>query len=64
MPVNVLIKDGKRYGGLFIAKKSFRDQKVITFGENPSEVLEEAKKKGAEDPVVMFVPKEGMVNVY
>lgn len=64
MPVNILIKDGKKYGGLFVAKKTFQDQEVISSGDNPVSVLEEAKKRGIEDPVVMFVPKEGMVNVY
>ncbi len=64
MPVNILIKDGTKYGGLYIAKKTFQDQKVISSGDDPVSVLEEAKGKGAEDPVVIFIPKKGMVNVY
>ncbi|MBI5198005.1 MAG: hypothetical protein HZA19_05280 [Nitrospirae bacterium] len=64
MPRDVLIKDGERYGGKYIATRSFKDKTVVTSGKDAAKVYEAAKKKGVKDPVVFFVPKKGMVNIY
>lgn len=64
MSGKTLIKDGKKYGGKYVATRSFKDTRVICSGSNPKKVFDEAKKKGAKDPVILFVPKAGMVNIY
>jgi hypothetical protein len=61
---NVLVKDGEKYGGKYVATRSFKDRKVITFGTDPVRVYKRAKKMGAKDPVIVYVHKKGMVNVY
>ena len=64
MPTKTLIKDGEKYGGNYVATRSFKDTKVVCFGTNPKKVFDEAKEKGVKDPVVFFVPKKGMVHIY
>lgn len=61
---NVLLKDGEKYGGQYVATKSFKDRKVVTYGIDPSQVFNEAKDKGIKFPVVFYVPKKGMVQIY
>lgn len=59
MPSNVIIKDGEKYGGNYVATRSFKDTRVVCFGPDPIRVFDEAKKKGVKDPVVLYVPKKG-----
>ncbi|MBU2623723.1 MAG: hypothetical protein KKD92_15550 [Proteobacteria bacterium] len=60
----VLLKDGEKYGGQYVATRSFKDRKVVSYGREPSKVFNEAKEKGVKEPVVFYVPKKGMVQIY
>jgi hypothetical protein len=64
MPSNVLVKDGNKYGGKYVATKSFGDKKVISSGKDIKKVYDNAKKKGIEDPVVFYIPKKDVVQIY
>jgi hypothetical protein len=64
MPANVLVSNAEKYGGSYVAKKSFKSKTVIAFGADPVKVSEEARQKGAKDPVVFYVPEKGMVHIY
>ena len=64
MPVTTLIKDGEKYGGNYVATRSFKDRSVVSYGTDPIKVFDEAIKKGVKDPVVIYVPKKGMVHIY
>lgn len=64
MANNVLVKEAEKYSGLFVATLSFTSKDVISFGKDASSVFEDAKKKGADDPVVFFVPERDMVHIY
>lgn len=61
---NVLLKDGEKYGGQYVATRSFKDRKVVTHGSDPSKVFNDAREKGVKAPVVFYVPKKGMVQIY
>lgn len=61
---NVLVRDGEKYGGLYVATKSFKNKKVICSGNDPVKVFEDATRKGAKDPVVFYVPCKDMVHIY
>lgn len=58
-----LIKE-KKYSGQYITIKDFNDPTVITHGDNPQKIYEEAIKKGFSEPVIIFVPNEDMVQIY
>ena len=64
MPANVLIKDGEKYGGKYVATRSLKDKRVVSSGEDMAKVYADAKKKGVKAPVVFFVPQKGMVSIY
>lgn len=48
---------GKEYESKWIALKSC-STKVIAYGDNPKEVIKEARKKGESNPVLTKVPKD------
>lgn len=60
----VMVNDSEKYGGQYVATRSFDDRDVISFGPDPASVIEEAVRKGAPEPVIVFVPVRGMVSVY
>ena len=64
MPIKEIVKDSKKYAGKYVATKSFRSRMVISSGDDPLIVWDDAEKKGFKDPVVFFIPKTGMVHIY
>jgi hypothetical protein len=64
MVPQVLVKNSKKYGGMYVATKDFKDTNVVTSGKDMEKVYKDAKNRGIEDPVVFYVPKKGMVHVY
>jgi hypothetical protein len=63
MPTSVLLKDGSKYGGKYVATRSFKNNEVLSSGKDPIKVLEAARKK-ARNPVIFYVPIKGMVSIY
>jgi hypothetical protein len=61
--VQTLIKESG-YEGKYVALKSFEDSTVISDGATPQEAYDKAIKKGCARPVLVFVPIEGMVQIY
>ena len=47
-----------------VALKSGSDGKIISYGTKVKSVVDEAKKKGVDDPIIMFVPKKGHRYIY
>lgn len=60
----MLVKDIDRYGGKYVATKDFTDKNVISYGDDPVIVFNDAQKAGIEDPVIFYVPKKDVVNIY
>jgi hypothetical protein len=58
------ILDKKEYGGKYVATKSFTDTDIIASGKDPIEVFHRAVEKGFINPVIDYVPKEGVVCIY
>lgn len=48
----------KNYKGKWVALEGPNSNKVVASGKNLKRVVEEAKKKGYELPMMMQVPKE------
>ena len=64
MPENVLVKDGAKYEGQYVAKRSFRDKKILSHGTDPIKVYRAAQKKGARNPVIFYIPEKDSVHIY
>jgi hypothetical protein len=62
--MNVLVNDFQKFSGKYVATRSFTDKDVVASGKDPLKVMEDAKKKGIEDPVVFFVPRKDTVYIY
>ena len=60
----LLVKDSEKYGGQYVATRSFTDKEVISCGNDPVKVFEEAKRKGVEEPVVFYVPEKDVLQIY
>ena len=58
-----LIKE-KKYSGCYVTLKDFNDSTVIADGKDPKEVYETALKKGYSEPVIIYVPIAGTVQIY
>jgi len=63
MAIQLLI-NSEKYSGKYVATRSFKDKKVVTYGQNPIVVLKRAVKKGAANPVVFYIPPKNMVHIY
>lgn len=61
---NILLNEGEKYCGQYVATTSFADKDVICHGDDPVKVSNEAKEKGASDPVVFYVPEKDIVQIY
>ena len=64
MPARMLVKDWEKYSCKYVATRSFKDNDVVCAGTDPVKVIQEAKKKGAQDPVLIYVPEKGMTHIY
>ncbi len=60
---NILVKEEK-YNGRYVALKDFNDSTIISDGRDPKEAFENAVKKGVLEPVILYIPVKGMVQIY
>ena len=49
MAPQALVKNSKKYGGKYVATRSFTDKNVLVSGDSIAKVYEEAKSKGIKD---------------
>jgi hypothetical protein len=56
--------DRDKYGGNYIATRTFENDEILVSGPDPLEVYNEAIEMGIEDPVINYVHKEGVVCLY
>ena len=59
-----LVLDADKYTGKYVATRSFKNKKVISFGTDPLRVYEKAKKLGVREPVILYIPKKDEVLIY
>jgi len=64
MKNQLLIKDTEKYSGKYVAKKSYRHKNVISAGSDPVKVCKKAKEKGADEPVIFYVPEKESTHIY
>ncbi len=64
MDERVLVNNGDKYSGQYVATKSFADKNVISFGCDPVKVSQEAKMKGIDRPAIYFIPKKHILPIH
>lgn len=56
--------DNEEYQGKYVALRSFSDNTVLSSGDKPEKVMDAARETGAEEPVIIYVPKRDMTYIY
>jgi len=64
MSTCVLVEDFNKYNGKYVATRDFIDKNVVSYGDDPVKVYNDAVQSGIEDPVVFYVPKKDIVHIY
>lgn len=64
MKVDVLLRDGEKFSGQYVAMKSFTDREIITSGTKPEKVMRDARKLGFTHPVMLFVPSKDSIHIF
>ncbi len=59
----VLIKE-RKYEGKYVALKDINHPNPIADGKNPDDVYKSAIEKGFKNPLILYVPIHGMVQIY
>jgi hypothetical protein len=52
------------YAGKYVALKSRNEEIVISSGDDPKKVFDEAKQNGIKNPVIIFIPKADSIYIY
>ena len=52
------------YNGRYVALKSLDDHSVVGVGDDPESALQEARAKGIEDPVLVYIPATDTAQIY
>lgn len=52
------------FNGRYVAMKSFDDNTVVGFGEDPEKALRDAEAKGFMEPVLLYIPERDLVHIY
>ncbi|HEY9162358.1 MAG TPA: DUF5678 domain-containing protein [Desulfomonilia bacterium] len=60
---HALIVD-KKYEGKFVAMEGFTSRHVVAAGNDPERVMKAASKKGIAEPVIVFIPKGNITQIY
>ena len=59
-----LLVNTNEYNGRYVALKSFEDHSVVGVGDDPESALEDARGKGVEAPVLVYVTETDTVHIY
>jgi hypothetical protein len=62
--VEKLIVTTNEYDGKYVALRSFEDYTVVGAGDDPQAALDDAKAKGFEDPVIVYIEPKDTVQIY
>ena len=59
-----IIVSGSKYAGKYVATASFNQTSVIASGKDPAAVKIQAERKGYRSPVVIYVRKDKVLNIF
>ena len=59
-----LLVNTNEHDGRYVALKSFEDHAIVGVGDDPESAIKDARAKGFEDPVLVYVTEKDMVHIY
>ncbi len=60
---NVATKNGEKYPNQYVAVAAFGGD-VIAADVNATDVIVAAKANGVENPIIIWIPEHGALNIY
>jgi hypothetical protein len=54
----------ENYNGRYGALRSFEDHTIVGAGDDPESALNDARAKGFDNPVLLYVPEREVVHIY
>lgn len=60
----VVIKVSEKHLEKYVAFADFNNKKIIAYGKDPGKVIEEARKKGYQEPVLMYIRDPRKTYIY
>jgi hypothetical protein len=58
-----ILLETEQYSGKYVALESFQEHKVIAYGVEPEVIYNEAVNRGCINPVIVYVPEKGTVQI-
>lgn len=62
--MEIALVNTHEFDGRYVAMKSFDDRTIVGAGDDPEAAIKDARSKGHEDPVIVYVPEKDMVHIY
>lgn len=65
--LQILLGDASKYYKKHVALKKWinnEPEDVISFGEDPLKVIKEAKDKGYENPILLYIPDPNIIYIF
>ncbi|MBF0566065.1 MAG: hypothetical protein HQK89_12570 [Nitrospirae bacterium] len=59
----VLINDGSKYAGKYVAIRGFGEKDVVASGNTPDDVYQITDKAGINNPIVFYVPEKDTIQI-
>lgn len=64
MVVKRITNAGPEHHGKYVATAGFNSQEIIAFGKDAGKVIDEARKLGHEQPIIMFIRDPKITYIY
>lgn len=59
-----ILVNSNKYDGQYVAMVSADDNTIVGSGNTPEEAINEARKKGIQNPLLLYVPDKNLVHIY
>lgn len=59
-----ILVNSNKYDGQYVAIISAEDNTIVGSGNTPEEALNEANKKGIQNPFLVYIPDKDVIHIY
>lgn len=59
-----ILVNSDKYDGKYVAMINAEDNTIVGAGNTPKEALDGARKKGIQNPFLLYIPSKDLVHIY
>lgn len=59
-----ILVNSSKYDGKYVAMIDADDNTIVGAGSTPDQALNEARKKGVQNPFLIYIPYKDLVHIY